>query len=169
MSIQMCSLQDRFLLQELAEKTFRETYGRYHDAAEIDAYIAEEFSIPQIERELSNPSSLHFISLVGNEAAGYIKLNYAPAQTDLRDQSSLELQRIYVLQQFQGHGNGQELLEFALAFAKKESMDYLWLGVWMENARAIRFYQKNGFYQFGTHHFVIGRDIDQDYLMRKDL
>ena len=35
--------------------------------------------------------------------------------------------------------------------------------------KAIRFYEKNGFYAIGTHTFIMGEDVQTDYIMRKDL
>ena len=33
----------------------------------------------------------------------------------------------------------------ALEIAKSKSFKYVWLGVWEQNLKAIRFYEKNGF------------------------
>ena len=37
-----------------------------------------------------------------------------------------------------------------------------------KNEKALRFYKKNGFYQIGSHCFIMGDDSQTDYLMRKD-
>ncbi|RZL17332.1 MAG: GNAT family N-acetyltransferase, partial [Pedobacter sp.] len=46
---------------------------------------------------------------------------------------------------------------------------YVWLGVWEENPRAIRFYQKNGFMPFDKHIFKLGEDEQTDIMMKKML
>ena len=48
-------------------------------------------------------------------------------------------------------------------------MKYIWLGVWEENPRATRFYQKNGFVAFGKHIFKLGDDEQTDILMKRPL
>ena len=48
-------------------------------------------------------------------------------------------------------------------------MSYVWLGVWEQNPRAIRFYEKNGFVPFDTHVFILGEDKQTDILMKKIL
>jgi ribosomal protein S18 acetylase RimI-like enzyme len=42
----------------------------------------------------------------------------------------------------------------------------VWLGVWEENHRAIRFYTKNGFVVFDKHVFIMGNDEQTDLLMQ---
>ena len=45
----------------------------------------------------------------------------------------------------------------------------VWLGVWEKNFRAIRFYKKYGFKKFGQHKFLLGNDLQTDYLLEMDL
>jgi len=62
---------------------------------------------------------------------------------------------------------GQRLYEEAMWLAKELGMRYVWLGVWEENPRAIRFYAKNGFVAFDKHIFRLGDDEQTDILMKK--
>ena len=48
-------------------------------------------------------------------------------------------------------------------------MAYIWLGVWEKNVRAINFYKKNGFVEFDTHQFILGDEVQTDYLMKLQL
>jgi ribosomal protein S18 acetylase RimI-like enzyme len=41
-----------------------------------------------------------------------------------------------------------------------------WLGVWEDNHRAIRFYEKNGFEKFDSHPFILGESKQTDLLMK---
>ena len=60
-------------------------------------------------------------------------------------------------------------MDKALTLAREQGKSYVWLGVWEKNEKAIRFYNKNGFYKISTHTFVIGDDAQTDYIMRLDL
>jgi len=42
----------------------------------------------------------------------------------------------------------------------------VWLGVWEENQRAINFYKRNGFKEFGKHSFIVGDDEQTDLMMK---
>jgi ribosomal protein S18 acetylase RimI-like enzyme len=60
-------------------------------------------------------------------------------------------------------------MEACLNFAKDAGHKVAWLGVWEHNPRAIAFYEKWGFKQFGTHPFLLGKDLQTDILMKKEL
>lgn len=49
--------------------------------------------------------------------------------------------------------------------AKNGKHDMLWLGVWPDNKRAIRLYEKSGFIIIGEHEFHIGDKVDIDFIM----
>ena len=57
----------------------------------------------------------------------------------------------------------------AIDIALDVQASYVWLGVWEENYRALRFYEKNGFTPFGKHKFWLGDDEQTDLLMKKEL
>ena len=100
---------------------------------------------------------------------GYLKLNFGDSQTELKDQKALEIERIYVLKEFHGKKVGQLLFEKALKIAEEKKVDYVWLGVWEENLRAINFYKKNGFEEFDKHIFKLGNDEQTDIMMKLKL
>ncbi len=82
---------------------------------------------------------------------------------------ALEIERIYVLQEFHGQRVGQVLYEKAIELAQERGLDYIWLGVWEKNARALRFYEKNGFEPFDRHIFKLGDDEQTDIMVKKVL
>lgn len=64
---------------------------------------------------------------------------------------------------------GQFLYEHAIQIAETNKVNFVWLGVWEENHRAISFYKKNGFVEFDKHIFVLGTDEQIDIMMKKNL
>ena len=89
-----------------------------------------------------------------------------PSQTELKDETALEIERIYVIQEYQGKKVGQQLYEKAIQVAIEKKAQYVWLGVWEENHKAIQFYNKNGFQVFDKHVFVLGDEKQTDLMMR---
>lgn len=81
----------------------------------------------------------------------------------------LEIQRFYVDHAFHGRGIAQQMMAEALAHAVSLHSDVVWLGVWEHNPRAIRFYEKYGFFKAGAHRFRLGRDVQRDYVMMRPL
>jgi ribosomal protein S18 acetylase RimI-like enzyme len=98
-----------------------------------------------------------------------LKLNFGEAQTELKNNTSLEIERIYVLKEFHGQNMGQLLYYKALEIATKYRIKEIWLGVWEKNKRAISFYKKNGFIEFDTHIFKLGNDEQIDIMMKLTL
>jgi ribosomal protein S18 acetylase RimI-like enzyme len=60
-------------------------------------------------------------------------------------------------------------MEKIKSLGKEENYPVIWLQVWQQNHKAIRFYQNAGFVVYETTGFRFGNDIQQDYLMRYDL
>lgn len=135
----------------------------------MSTYLEESLNIIKLRTELDNPDSKFYFAILNNEIIGYLKLNFGSAQTELKDDAGVELERIYVLKEFQGKKAGQLLYAKALEIAQTRNAQYLWLGVWEKNLKAIRFYQKNGFVEFDTHFFRLGNDIQTDIMMKVHL
>jgi len=167
--IKKCTINDFDTLRDLSIKTFYETYVLFNTAENMDKYIRDAFETDKFKNEFMCPDSSFYLLYNDDVLCGYIKLNEALAQTDIKDENSLEIERIYVLADFQGTGLGKYLIDQAVKIAKEKKKKYLWLGVWEENEKAINFYKRNGFYIFGTHNFLVGNDLQKDHIMRKDL
>lgn len=167
--IHKASLEDMATIQETGRQTFFETFAQGNTGEDMDKYLEEHFSEAKITAELNHPESLFFIAREGTEAVGYLKLNTGQAQTELQEQEGMEIERIYVKSAYHGKKVGQLLYEKALEIAKLQGKSYLWLGVWEENPRAIRFYEKNGFVVFDKHIFKVGNDEQTDLMMKKML
>lgn len=168
-SIRMISIDDVVALQKIARQTFSETFTDYNSPENLNKYLEEKFSIEKLTDELSNPSSSFYFAHIGDEIVGFLKTNISDAQTELKDLNAFEIERIYVLQAYHGKNVGQCLIDKALQEARKTTCNYVWLGVWEENHRAIQFYSKNGFVKFDTHIFKMGSDEQLDWMMKLEL
>lgn len=156
-------------LQEISRTTFTETFEVHNSAEDLNTYLQEQLSLVQLSKELQNPESAFYFGKINSEAAGYLKLNWGKAQTELQDLEAFEIERIYVLKNYLGTGLGAFLMDAAIEIAYKMKPSYVWLGVWEKNERAIRFYQKYGFKVFGSHSFTLGNDIQNDLLMKLEI
>ena len=156
-------------LLSVAKTAFLQAFTVGNKPENVAAYLAEAFTLPQFEKELSNPASTFFVAEIEGDLIAYTKVNLVPSQTDVHDPDSLEIARLYVLEEYLGTGIGKKLLDTAIDFARLHQKKYIWLGVWEHNARAIRFYEKNGLRIFGSHPFPFGDEVQKDWLMRLDV
>jgi len=153
-------------LQKIGRQTFSETFSSGNNEEDMIKYLDEGFSSEKLKAELNDKESEFYFALLDNEVIGYLKINFGQAQTELKEDSTLEIERIYVLNKFHGKKVGQQLYEKAIKIARQKSVDYVWLGVWEKNPRAIRFYEKNGFIAFDKHIFKLGKDEQTDIMMK---
>ena len=167
--IKKVTLQQLKELQIICRETFYDTFFDDDAKEDMEKYLTENFNDIQLTKELKNPKSQFYFAIIDDKVAGYLKINFGKTQTEIKDEKGLEIERIYVLKNFHGKKIGQKLYEVALEVAKDKTLDYVWLGVWEKNLRAIRFYEKNGFTEFDKHIFVLGNDEQLDIMMRLKL
>lgn len=153
-------------LQIIGKQTFFETFAEGNSEENMKKYLEESFTNELLKTELTNPNSEFYFARMDNNVIGYLKINFGNAQTELKNNKAIEIERIYVLKEFHGKNAGQVLFEKAFEIAKQLNADYLWLGVWEENPRAINFYKKNGFVEFDKHVFKLGDDEQTDIMMK---
>lgn len=156
-------------LQRISKTTFKESFGEQNTAEDIEKYLSEKFSEKQLLSELDNPESEFYFAQYNGETIGYLKLNSGQAQTELKEEKGLEIERIYVSNKFIGKGIGKHLFKLTIEIAHQRETEYIWLGVWEKNERALNFYHKNGFVEFDKHKFVLGDDQQTDILMKLEL
>lgn len=164
-----CTQDDLGALQALSRRTFEDTFAALNTPENLKSYLDEAFGTERLRSELTDPDSVFYFLYADGILSGYLKLNEAPAQTDLHDDTSLELERIYVAAAAQGKGFGRILMDRAIDEARARGKAFLWLGVWEKNERALRFYRKSGFYKAGEHSFFVGPEEQTDHIMRRDL
>ncbi|MGH2665868.1 GNAT family N-acetyltransferase [Flavobacterium sp.] len=163
------TLADLETLVAISRSTFYETFAKDNSEENMQLYLDEHVTLQKLTAEMNHQDSEFYLLKDGLDVIGYLKVNFETAQTELQDNHSLEIERIYVAAAFHGKHAGQLLFGKALEIARLHGLDYIWLGVWEENKKAIGFYNKNGFTAFDTHTFVVGNDAQTDILMKLPL
>ena len=157
-------------LLEIAGHTFRIAWEHMNDPEDFEVYCQQKFSVPALLAEMAElGSDFYFVESAGDLAA-YFKLNTDWYPDDWPETGkAVQLERIYVLPEFQGQGIGAEILAFSEKIAQAHRFDWVWLSVWEESPRSKQFYLQNGYEVFGKEPFVLGKDIQTDWLMRKKI
>lgn len=151
-------------LVELGRSTFEEAFGADNDPDDLNNYLKVSFN-PEVIAQAMFDGSVFYLAQKDNQTVGYLKLNPNAKTSQTESLNALQLERIYVRQSFYGKGLGLDLLSFAIHHATQQNYEYIWLGVWQQNDRAIRFYLKNKFEVIGTKLFKIGSRINEDFVM----
>lgn len=164
--LRKCDFNDWPILQQIGRVIFYDTFAEANKPENIRAYMDKAFHEDTVKAELANPDSAFWFAYAEGGVAGYLKVNFRAAQTDLSDRNAMEIQRIYVAKDFQGLGVAQALMQKAKELAEAAAVDFVWLGVWEHNPRAMRFYEKMGFNSFSSHAFLMGDEEQTDILMQ---
>jgi ribosomal protein S18 acetylase RimI-like enzyme len=113
-------------------------WNRFGDVR--DERIAEKAANEQLNKPIQEEKG--FVVLDNGEIIGYGFLRYFPDKKQKRYTVSLG---IVVSDKSQGKGIGKNLMDYMIEQAKKDSIKKIWLGVYSDNERAVKFYQKLGF------------------------
>ena len=165
-ALDFISIESLSKLVKLSVQTFEETFGHKNTKENMAWYFKTKMNSEQLKKELLHPNSDFYWILFRKKIIGYLKLNFNDAQTeDVNLGESFEIERIYILSNFQRKGFGKDVLSKAISLGKNKGFSYLWLGVWEQNENAIAFYTKKGFEIFDRHVFQLGNDPQTDLLM----
>jgi ribosomal protein S18 acetylase RimI-like enzyme len=168
--IRLASVDDAVMLSELGARLFEQAFGAVNTPDDMRDYLAASFS-PEVQRaELSDPARSTFIAMDETDAPiGYAMLRRDTLAAGVVAQSPGELQRIYVDARWHGRGVGDALMSKCIDQLTAWSCDVFWLGVWQDNPRAIAFYRRAGFSTVGVQTFMLGRDLQHDFVMARSL
>jgi len=167
--IRVATEDDAELIADLSRQTFYESFAPHNTKENMDKFMTEQFTRQKLTDEVKQPWHIFFLALINDEPVGYAKMREGSVPLDLVNQSCIEIARIYSVQHTIGKGVGRKLMQTCHDVAKQKKKKTLWLGVWEKNQRAIDFYVKWGFEKFGEQNFILGDDVQTDWLMKKNL
>ncbi len=172
--VRRATMADAHRLSRLGATTFREAFGGENTPGDMERYLAEAFTPDRQAAEIADPAGIVLLAErdgQGGEAElqGYVHLVSSPTPAAVIGPSPIELKRLYVARAWHGHGVAQALMDAALEAARARGALTLWLGVWERNPRALAFYRKLGFTRVGEHSFVLGEDVQTDWLLARSL
>jgi ribosomal protein S18 acetylase RimI-like enzyme len=169
MSIQvrLAGAQDAELIADLSRQTFYDSFAAQNTQDDMHQFMNKIFTRESLIEEVGKEGNIFFLAFSNGEVAGYARMREGESMVEFSSNPSIEIARIYAIQQSIGKGIGSALMEKCTQTAKEMGKKILWLGVWEYNQRAIDFYKRWGFEKFGEHDFVLGNDVQKDWLMWK--
>jgi len=172
--IHRAGLHDAALLHELAAETFPLACPPHTLPESIAAFIAEHLSIEAFTRYAADPQRELFVAEIDGAAAGYTMVVFGePSDADVAAsvaaRPTAELSKAYVRAEHHGSGIAGALVDASVQAATARGCVSMWLGVNQENAKANRFYEKQGFVRVGTKRFLVGERYEDDYVRERVL
>ncbi|HJV49513.1 MAG TPA: GNAT family N-acetyltransferase [Geothrix sp.] len=153
-------------LSRLGERLWRGTYAGLIPDSNLNLHLVQTFGPAQQAAELADPTCTMLVFEESAIPLGYALLRaHPPRQARVPFARPLEVVRFYIDPSLHGRGAAQRLMEAALSHAEAAGHDGVWLQVWEQNPRAIRFYAKVGFIDAGGATYRIGEQVDRDRLL----
>ncbi len=174
MTVRLANPQDASRLHDLAAATFPLACPPDTTASSIAEFIGSHLSENAFVGYLADPSRQIFLGEMDGEAAGYTMVVFGePGDADdasaVGTRPTAELSKCYALPAAHGTGLAAALVREGCDAARSRGTRSMWLGVNQQNARAIRFYEKQGFVRVGTRKFLVGDRYEDDFVLERAL
>ena len=169
LTIRLATKDDAVLIADISQQTFYDTFAADNTREDMDLFLNKQFTKGRLILEVGAPENTFLIAYWNNEVAGYAKLKEGKQPKSLGTKKVLEIARLYAVTSMIGKGIGKALMQASIDIAKERQKEAVWLGVWEKNQRAILFYEKWGFEKFDEWDFLLGNDVQIDWLMKKTL
>lgn len=161
--------QDAALLAELGKRAFHEAFAGQTAPEDMATYLQSTFPIDKIKRELNNKDSQYLIAELQTDPVGYAYLDPTQPPGCIEDPNAIQLTRFYLLKKCYGLGVGNSLMQACLNESSARGHRTVWLSSWELNGRANAFYKRWHFKVAGRQKFVVGSDVQNDFILRRDL
>jgi ribosomal protein S18 acetylase RimI-like enzyme len=154
------------VISSIGKQSFRHAFAHlFKRKEELLEYLEYTYDRSKVEKSLEKENNVFFLAFVENAPVGFAKVKKYSLNEQIESIAQMELQKIYVLSYYHGSGAGQALLHAVIELANKLQPDFLWLDTHIQNEKAIRFYERNGFRKAGKYFFTIGTQTFEYHLM----
>ena len=150
----------------IGKKSFRRAFEHlFTNKEELLEYLENTYCPVKLANSIRYEDNVYLLALWNGEPAGFAKIKKYSLNEHIESIAQMELQKIYVLQEYHGKGIGTALLKEVKDIAKEVYPDYIWLDTHISNEKAIRLYEKNGFKKIGKYFFTIGTQTFEYHVM----
>jgi diamine N-acetyltransferase len=168
-TVRIAELKDAELVADMSRQTFYDSFSRENSKEDMDRFMNEQFTKESLMKEVGAERNIFLLAYEGDEPVGYVRMRENNIPPELGTDQAIEVARIYAVQTAIGKGVGRVLMQKCIDIATEKKHHTIWLGVWEHNQRAIDFYTRWGFEIFADHEFILGNDVQKDWLMKKIL
>lgn len=167
---------DALSLSEFAGKTFEITFGHLYPPEDTAEFLrtdyTEEIFMSWIQDEkkgvwvATTPKNDIGSNVVEEVIIGYVVCG--PSSLPRTDSSSGEVKKLYIDKEYFGKGVANILFETGVQWLRSAYSGYpIYISVYSENFRAIKFYNRYGFEFHDEYLYVVGANRDREFILRE--
>ena len=170
-SLRPATEADAFCLGVLETQVFLDTYAFTGITETVANEVQEAFSTEAFAKILAGTPTFFTVAVHENALVGFAQttIGNGAAQPLVPSGPPAELDRLYVQEPFTNHGLGSRLLLSHQALAAEHGAAVLWLTPWVGNHRALRFYAKHEYEDYGLVFFHLGQQKVENRVYAKRL
>ena len=167
--IRQATGKDAEMIADMSRRTFYDSFAQQNTPEDIALYMDKQFTRESLIAEVDAPGNTFLVAWLDEQPVGYVRLLEHVPPSGMGEGTAIEIVRLYAEKSVIGKGIGRALMQSSIDLAREKGMQWIWLGVWEHNHRAIAFYTKWGFEKFGDHPFILGTDKQTDWWMKRKL
>jgi len=174
--LRLATAADAPALSSLISRVWSKHFAYSVSPSDLAHFLNTALSPKQIEADIQADSMRFLVAVTtgpapatSEEVVGVAQLVLGPTEPCLTLPKPVELRRLYVDDAHHGTGLAKRLVDGVGELAREEGFESIWLGVWEDNVRGMKFYGKMGFETKGEHSFLVGESLRKDWVMEKSL
>lgn len=154
------TINDSHFISRIGSDSFLKTYiidGELSERNElIRDYVGDYYSEDNIKKQFQLNDIEYYLIIENDQIVGYAKIlnEESPFPINVKvSKFTFQIEKFYLTFDKIGNGLGKLFLNYIMNILIAKSAKEIWLSVYEENIRAIKFYEKNGFKKVGRSEF----------------
>jgi diamine N-acetyltransferase len=168
-TIRPATASDADLLTELGRQAFYEAFCEVTAPDDMAEHLNSSFKRAIIENQITDERSLFFIAEIDSLPAGYAYSFPTTPPDCIKPEAAIQLVRLYLRKQYYGRSVGDALMQSSIDEARCRGYRRIWLSSWECNHRANAFYNRWQFERVGRQKFIVGNDIQDDFILSRSI
>ena len=168
-TVRHATIDDADLVANMSRQTFYDSFAEENTKEDMDKFMNEQFTKESLMKEVGAERNIFLLAYEVEGPGGYGRMRENNVARELGADRAIELARIEAVRSAIGQGVGRVLMQKCIDIAGEKKYPVIWLGVWEHNQRAIDFYSRWGFEKFADHDFILGNDVQKDWLMKRNV
>lgn len=160
---------DALCLSVLAMQVYLDTYALQGISAPIARDVLRAFAPARFESLIADAGQLLMVAEQGPNLLGFVQIQLQAPHELAPPGTAAEVVRLYVQEPFTGRRLGTALLDSGERLAREAAADWVWLTPWVGNHRALGFYARRGYADFGQTWYDIEGELHENRFLAKDL